>query len=101
MGVWDTCIRGLGDTTIDPAHEAPSTQNCWSWALKKFALSGWKGRLIIEMSPRARVLRLSWEPDGPSGPLWHFEPLRPKKGLFATWHAYLHEGRPIDLRSFK
>jgi hypothetical protein len=57
-----------------------------------------KGRVVVSLSPRVRVLRCSWEPLGCDGPLWHFEPTRPKQGIAGLWHAFLHEGKPKDMR---
>jgi hypothetical protein len=72
--------------------------NCWTWAISRWAQNGYKGELRIMRSPRSHVLRACWAPEGDKGPLWHFEPLHPKKGLKAIWHAYLHEGQPKDMR---
>ena len=94
VDLWNTCVSGLRRSGDDPEHEEASVQNCWSWALKRWLIYG--GKLIIYPSPRARILRCVWEDR--SGRLWHFEPTHPKRGVKAIWHAYLHEGRPKNLR---
>jgi hypothetical protein len=94
LGCWNSCIlavRNPGDGC--PADEAPSTQNCWSWSLKKF-LYHKRGRLVIEFGPR-RVLRCMWQ-DGDV--LWHFEPVHPKRGVAGIWHSFLHKGVPKRMR---
>jgi len=94
---WNSCLRALGDEFEHPSVEPPTVQNCWSWALKRWIISG--GQLVIVISPRAHILRCCWAPEGDYGPLWHFEPTHPKRGLAGLWHAFLHEGKPKDLRN--
>jgi hypothetical protein len=95
---WHLGFRRFRGESLDPALEPPSVQNCWSWALGRWMQNGFRGHLVISISPRARILRCSYAPKGDRGPLWHFEPTRPKRGIAAIWHAYLHEGRPKNMR---
>ncbi len=92
-------FRWLRDHFDDPRTEPPSVQNCWVWAVKRWCQKG--GWLVITLSPRVAVVRCMWAPQGKGGPLWHFDPLRPRKGLAGLWHAYLHEGRPRDMRKHR
>ena len=87
---WHRCFRALRSDFDDPLVEKASTQNCWSWTLKRFFLAG--GAIVISHSPRAAVYRCEWI--DPSGRRWHFEPLKPKRGIAGIWHAYMHRGVP-------
>jgi hypothetical protein len=91
-----SCVRALRGDFDDPGFERATFQNCWSWALKRWMIDG--GHLVLMLSPRARVIRACWAPQGDKGPLWHFEPLHPKLGIKAIWHAFLHLGRPKNMR---
>jgi hypothetical protein len=56
------------------------------------------GALVVIDSPQIPVWRACWAPGGDRGPLFHFHPTTPKKGLAGIWAAFWHKGRPIDLR---
>jgi len=93
---WNGCVRALRTAYDDPRTESPSTQNCWSWAIKRWLIGG--GWLVITVSPRVAVVRCMWAPDGKHGDLWHFEPVKPKRGLSGLWHALMHKGKPKRMK---
>jgi len=74
----------------DPALEEASTTSCFKWALWRFIQQG--GELHLYSSPRIPVWRTEWT--APDGVRWHFEPVKPRRGVPALWHSYWHKGKP-------
>ena len=80
----------------DPALEPEGWGNCWTWALAHWLRHG--GCLVVVNSEYIPVWRACWAPNCDDGPLWHFHPTTPRKGLAGIWAAIWHKGRPKNLR---
>lgn len=74
-----------------PDDEPRRMGNCFFWAIWRFLRTG--GVLVISVSPRVPVWRCSWAREY-GADLWHFEPLRPRRGVTGIWHTFWHLGRP-------
>lgn len=84
----------LVSVVVDP--EVESWGNCWLWSLARWLKYG--GRLCVESSEFIPVWRAMWAPLGDAGPLYHFHPVHPKRGIRGIWAAFWHLGRPVDMR---
>lgn len=93
-------MGGVSDGEVDRVvvdTEAETWSNCWLWALSRWLKYG--GTLVVEDSPVIPVWRAMWAPNGVGkGPLYHFHPTHPKRGIKGIWAAFWHKGKPRNMR---